>query len=77
MRIVGLVDECEAGPGVPLHVEHKCLDFDAGGFRRDARAPGTTQIGLHLLKIDHGRPQAVYLMSASKICTDEMARHWK
>src|ERR1700732_3953308 len=55
MRIVRLVDEGEALPGMPLHVEHERFDFIPAGLHRKTRAARSIQLGLHLAAIDHGR----------------------
>jgi hypothetical protein len=47
MRIVTVVHQRDALPGVVLHVEHQRLDFGPGGFHRDARATGAIEFGLH------------------------------
>ena len=55
MRIVRLVDQGEALPGVLLHVEHERFDFMSAGFDRATRAARSIQLGLHVGGIDHGR----------------------
>jgi hypothetical protein len=58
VRVVALVnqgiDECDALPGVVLHIEHQRLDFALGCLDGDTRTAGAIKFGLDLLKIDHG-----------------------
>src|SRR5882724_6296092 len=55
MRIVRLVDESEALPGVLPHVEHERFDFVPASLHRKTRAACAIQFGLHLSEVDHGR----------------------
>ena len=59
VRIVSVVDQCDALPGVVLHVEHQRLDLASGQFDRDPRPTGAAQLRLYVTKIDHeGPPEA-------------------
>ena len=54
MRIVGVVDQRDALPGVVLHVEHQRLDLASRGLDGDTHPAGAAQLGLHVTQIDHG-----------------------